>query len=487
MESTLTPREIQARLRGGDSVADVAAAAGVDEDYIENFAGPVLAERENAAQLARGAQVRRRGEGSSQRKLADAVLDKLAGQGIDEEVVSWDAWRAPEENWTVAVSWPAAADDPAQELGESVDEDRHTALFEFDQRGRFSVAKDALARILIDDQHAAKVERIDPDAEPTIDLNDELAIVRAVQDSDPLRPAVVPDATGTYNRLPSDAPIGHIVNAASVEHSDWSEPDLEQIDGIYQIAKGGDMDVLYEMLAGFNEDSVRIYTGLTKPPSSPQEADPAVQPRKTQAEGTLDDDSPDVDQSRSAKVTTEAIVRTTVESPAPRADAQTDCEPSRDYWHDRVPDAAAPDALEAEIVRTSEEQSASSVDARPAQQARQLATEQYAPAAAEQHESDVASSHVRRVHAEPQLPEPTDEHRGHLVSETTSADETVDPEQALAPHVPAPAALGVAEPTQDSLLDDEPPAKAKPKSKARKRASVPSWDEIMFGSPQQRK
>ena len=454
MQSTLTPREIQARLRGGQSVADVAAAAGVDEDYVDNFAGPILAERENAAQLARGAQVRRRGEASSNRKLADAVLDKLAGLGIDEDAVGWDAWREPEENWTVAVSWPAASDEPAQEIGAQPDQERHTALFEFDQRGRFSVAKDALARILIDDQHAAKVERVDPDAEPTIDLNDELAIVRAVQDDEPQRPAVVPDATGPYNRLPNDEPIGHIVNAASVEHTDWSEPDLEQVDGIYQIAKGGDMDVLYEMLAGFNEDSVRIYTGLTKPPTEPQ---------------------------RTATVTTEAIVRTTVQAPA---------EPERDYW-ETEPDQSAELTDDAQKLKPTTEQPASDAAEAPEASSAPDADDAQAPAQPVDSQQDTD----RGVHAEPVLSESAanepatyDDEPTAVLDASAASDIPADDQPATppAPHVPAPEDVGVDEPTQDSLLDDEPPTKPKPKPKARKRASVPSWDEIMFGSPQQR-
>lgn len=39
MSSGLTPREIQARIRAGASVAEVAEEAGVDAERIEGFAG----------------------------------------------------------------------------------------------------------------------------------------------------------------------------------------------------------------------------------------------------------------------------------------------------------------------------------------------------------------------------------------------------------------------------------------------------------------
>src|SRR5450759_1817170 len=44
-ESSLTPREIQARLRAGESPEDVAQAAGVPVERVTRFEGPVLAER----------------------------------------------------------------------------------------------------------------------------------------------------------------------------------------------------------------------------------------------------------------------------------------------------------------------------------------------------------------------------------------------------------------------------------------------------------
>uniref|UniRef100_UPI0012FABCFD septation protein SepH n=1 Tax=Sedimentibacter sp. B4 TaxID=304766 RepID=UPI0012FABCFD len=43
MDSALTPREIQARVRAGQSLEDVARAAGMDVGWVEPFAGPVIA------------------------------------------------------------------------------------------------------------------------------------------------------------------------------------------------------------------------------------------------------------------------------------------------------------------------------------------------------------------------------------------------------------------------------------------------------------
>ncbi|MBV8348754.1 MAG: DUF3071 domain-containing protein, partial [Mycolicibacterium sp.] len=46
--SVLTPKEIQAKIRAGASVEQIAAAAGVDPSRVERFANPVLLERTRA-------------------------------------------------------------------------------------------------------------------------------------------------------------------------------------------------------------------------------------------------------------------------------------------------------------------------------------------------------------------------------------------------------------------------------------------------------
>ena len=47
--SVLRPKEIQARIRAGASIEQVAEAAGVDISRVERFAHPVLLERSRAA------------------------------------------------------------------------------------------------------------------------------------------------------------------------------------------------------------------------------------------------------------------------------------------------------------------------------------------------------------------------------------------------------------------------------------------------------
>ena len=208
MESALTPREIQARIRGGESLTRVAELAGVPVEQIDVYAGPVLAEREHAALLARESQVRRRGESSSQRLLGEVVADNLEAKGVSPDDIRWDAWRDEDRRWTVQASW-------------ILDGAERQAHFNFDLRGRVSAAADEQARALINEAPRATGPGGDPDSEPTIDLNDELALVRAVQaDTEP--PAVVPDQpSARIIKLPGEL-------TRDEEPNDYAPAELEQ-------------------------------------------------------------------------------------------------------------------------------------------------------------------------------------------------------------------------------------------------------------------
>jgi hypothetical protein len=143
MESALRPRDIQARIRSGESPEQVAAAAQTTLDRVMGYAVPVLAERAHIADRAQRASVRRAaGEGST-RVLADAVAERLRSRNVDPAVVRWDAWRREDGRWTVVADYHS---------GESA---RH-AEFAFDAPGRYVVAEDDKARWLVGEQTAVK-------------------------------------------------------------------------------------------------------------------------------------------------------------------------------------------------------------------------------------------------------------------------------------------------------------------------------------------
>lgn len=103
----LRPRDIQARIRAGETASDVAADAGVPIEQVRRYEGPVLAERAHVASLARLAVVR---GGPGRLTLEDAVRTRLLARGADPASAAWDAWRR-DGGWAVQVAFRAAGRD----------------------------------------------------------------------------------------------------------------------------------------------------------------------------------------------------------------------------------------------------------------------------------------------------------------------------------------------------------------------------------------
>jgi hypothetical protein len=105
VESALSPREIQARLRAGEPAEDVATAAGVPVSHVRRFEGPVRDERVHAVDGARAAIER----GADPLPLGERVDERLAREGADPASVEWDSWRADDGVWIVQLRYRAGA------------------------------------------------------------------------------------------------------------------------------------------------------------------------------------------------------------------------------------------------------------------------------------------------------------------------------------------------------------------------------------------
>ncbi|WP_040284352.1 septation protein SepH [Tessaracoccus massiliensis] len=230
MDNSLTPREIQTRIRAGASIEDLVSETGMSADRLEAFAGPVLAEREHVALSAQKATIRRRGEAGTHRRLGELIAARLRSRSIDADDVQWDAWRQPDLKWRVIAR-----------LASDVEAEAREAEFVFDAKGRFSVADNADARWMIGEEPRDAA----PEDENTVDFHDELALVRATQQ-------------------PEESHPGDEVPASELMHE--SNEDTSELDS------------LYDMLSGISEDSVRIYTGILDEAEDDEQAPASAEP-----------------------------------------------------------------------------------------------------------------------------------------------------------------------------------------------------------------
>ena len=108
VESPLRPKEIQARIRAGETVEEIADAAGIAIERVRWFEGPVLAERAYIAQQAQTASIRRQGDAAPSTpgpRLGEVVAERLSGFDVDPEDAQWDAKKRGDGNWQVQLTF----------------------------------------------------------------------------------------------------------------------------------------------------------------------------------------------------------------------------------------------------------------------------------------------------------------------------------------------------------------------------------------------
>jgi hypothetical protein len=111
VESPLRPKEIQARIRAGETVEEIADAAGIAVERVRWFEGPVLAERAYAADQAQKASVRRQGDAAPSTpgpQLGEIVAEQLKAFGSDPEDAQWDAKKRGDGSWQVQLTFISA-------------------------------------------------------------------------------------------------------------------------------------------------------------------------------------------------------------------------------------------------------------------------------------------------------------------------------------------------------------------------------------------
>lgn len=106
LESRISPREIQNRVRSGESAEHVAQTAAVPLERVLRFVGPVLREREHIADQARRARLA--GSSGPASLLGDLVSRAATRRGVNPDDVDWDSARREDQTWVVTTTWPDA-------------------------------------------------------------------------------------------------------------------------------------------------------------------------------------------------------------------------------------------------------------------------------------------------------------------------------------------------------------------------------------------
>src|SRR5262249_21335734 len=119
VESPLRPKEIQDRIRAGETAEEIADAAGVPIERVRRVEGPGGAERADpgpegpraSVPAPRGPPRRRRvgarrGAGRG-RRLGEVLAERFSDLGADMEEAQWDSRKRADGSWQVSLVFTA--------------------------------------------------------------------------------------------------------------------------------------------------------------------------------------------------------------------------------------------------------------------------------------------------------------------------------------------------------------------------------------------
>ncbi len=146
----LSPREIQTRVRAGESAQDLADDSGTSMDKIMRFAYAVIEERSRVADEARRARARRDGDGNLV-PFGETVDARFTAASIEPQSVEWDSFRRPDGSWVVSAAW-------------TTDGTERIAHWAFSLTARTVLPLDQVSSDLLSDRPLRPVVRMVPDA-----------------------------------------------------------------------------------------------------------------------------------------------------------------------------------------------------------------------------------------------------------------------------------------------------------------------------------
>ena len=141
---TMSVKEIQRRLRSGETMDAIARDGHISVEKVERFAGPILQERVYILDQA-FAVVLRKESARDQETFYDVVISRLAPMGVDSDSLSWNTWRIDDGTWTIDLSYP--------------NRDGHgSATWNFDLNRRSITATNENARWMLGQEPAARTQ-----------------------------------------------------------------------------------------------------------------------------------------------------------------------------------------------------------------------------------------------------------------------------------------------------------------------------------------
>ncbi len=138
----MSVKEIQRRLRAGQTMDSIARDGHISVDKVERFAGPILQERVYILDQA-FLVLLRKDSARDQETFLEVVTSRLAPRGVDSDSLSWNSWRLDDVTWTIDLSYP-------------IRDGQGHATWNFDLNRRLIVATDENGRWMLGQEPVAR-------------------------------------------------------------------------------------------------------------------------------------------------------------------------------------------------------------------------------------------------------------------------------------------------------------------------------------------
>ena len=140
----MSVKEIQRRLRAGQSMDAIARDGQITVEKVERFAGPILQERVYILDQSFLVAIRKDSV-REQETFLDVVTARLASRGVDSDSLSWNSWRLDDGTWTIDLSYPNR-------------DGQGNATWNFDLNRRLIVATNENGRWMLGQEPAARAQ-----------------------------------------------------------------------------------------------------------------------------------------------------------------------------------------------------------------------------------------------------------------------------------------------------------------------------------------
>ncbi|KOX10212.1 septation protein SepH [Nocardiopsis sp. NRRL B-16309] len=138
VENPLRPKEIQARIRSGETAEAISEISGIPIERVRWFEGPVLQEREYIAQQAQRATVRSHGDAAPGPSLGELVTKRIGAHQLETGDAEWDSWKREDRTWQLKLVYLHGG---TERVAHWLYEPRHNSVSPADEEAaRFSSA-----------------------------------------------------------------------------------------------------------------------------------------------------------------------------------------------------------------------------------------------------------------------------------------------------------------------------------------------------------